>query len=340
MGGWQEIQTWTAPQLDDEQRKRLQTKVCPACGREFAGYFVLCPTDQLTLNDVPPPSGPLNQVVEPGDKLGLGSLFEVYQGKNTQTDQRVVIKAVRRDIECEQRYMKNFEREQMIASGLKHKNIGTTFGFGVLPNQYSLRPYIITEYVDGISLATALEQWGACDDAKLAALLIEQICDAFEHAQMFGAVHGDFKPNNVYISAEEDKPLAKVVDFAVSRRSFPGGSDTRYGAGASAQSLSSSMYTSPELAKTNVPTAASDVYAVGCTVYQLLTGKTPFAGTSAFELAYAHEKDEPAPFPEQPEVPQALRDAVMQCLNKDAEKRPKDLAQLKAAAAGVSGVSA
>ncbi|HEY9717185.1 MAG TPA: serine/threonine-protein kinase [Trichormus sp.] len=336
MSGWQDAKEWAAPELDDEQRKRLQTKVCPACSREFEGFFVLCPTDQLSLSEIPPPTGPLSKVYEPEGKIGLGNLFEVYEGKNTSNDEKVVIKAVRRDIQCEQRSMKPFEREQMIASGLKHKNVAAIFGFGSLPNQYSLRPYIITEYVNGISLATALERWGACDDPAIARQLIEQICEAFDDAQMLGAVHGDVKPNNVYVTADGDQRLVKVVDFAISKRSFPSGTDTRYGAGSSPQSLSSSFYTAPELAKTNVPTAASDVYAIGCIVYELLTGKPPFSGTTAFELAYAHEKDEAAALPDSVNASGELRDSIMLCLSKDPQQRPKSLAQLKSAAAATS----
>ena len=332
-----EWKSFEALTLDDEQRKRLQTKVCPVCGCEFEGFFVMCPTDQLALSELPPLPSPLSKVYEPGEKIGIGGLFDVFEGKQQETGERVVIKVLHREIECEQRSMKHFEREQMIVAGLQHENIGRTLAFGALPQQYSLRPYIIADFIDGISLATALAQWGVCSDLALTAKFIVQICDAFENARVLGAVHGDFKPSNVYVTASSGAAVVKVVDFAASRRVFPAPGDARYGVGSTAQSLSSALYTSPELAKTNSPNNASDTYAIGCVVYELLAGRTPFSGGTAFELAYAHEKDAPEPLPEELSVPQVMGEQIMLCLSKDPDSRPQDLSSLAASARAVIG---
>ncbi|HEY9777921.1 MAG TPA: serine/threonine-protein kinase [Planktothrix sp.] len=337
MGGWSDLSEWVAPVPDEEELRRLQTKVCPSCGREFEGFFVLCPTDQLTLTDVPQPQGTLAKRYECLRKIGVGNLFDVYDGKDNETEDPVIIKVLRRDFECDQRAMQNFEREQMIASVVKHKNIGSTLAFGALPDQYTLRPYTVTEKVKGRSLADAITEWGACS-LEMATEIMQQICQAFEAAHPTGAVHSDFKSSNVYISLVDGKPDVKVVDFAVSKRSFPGRDDTRYGAGSSAQSLSSAAYTAPELNKGSVPSQASDIYAMGCLFYELLTGKPPFTGSNAFELAFAHDKDEVAPLPES--IPEPLRKAVMTSLAKVPDERFKTVTDFKNGLETKSGASA
>lgn len=319
MAGWKKIQTWTAPELDEEQQKRLETKLCTACGREYEGFFVRCSFDQRNLVDVPPPKGPLNKRFECIRKIGNGDLFDVYEGSEINTKERVAVKVLKREVECDQRSMKAFEQELIIASALKHENIASILAFGALPEQYTLRPYLITEFIDGLSLASALQQWGPCD-AKTSSILMEKICDGFDHAHQLGAVHGDFKPSNVFLFASDKHPGAKIVDFAVSRRIF-GKETSRYGASAS-QSMSSALYCAPELAKGAQANQSSDIYAVGCVFYHLLSGKPPFEGNSPFEIAYSHEHDQAQPLPESAGS-EDLRQSIMRCLEKDPSQRLK-----------------
>jgi len=326
MSGWENLESWVAPTLDDEQRKRFETKLCPSCGRQYEGFFVLCPSDQMTLSEVPPPKGPLGKHYECKAQIGAGSLFNVYEGAHNESADKVAIKILRREFECDQRGLKRFEQEQMIASVLKHDHIAHTFSFGAIPDQYVLQPFLVTEFLQSISLADALAQWGACDE-NIASLLMNQICDAFEFAHKMGAVHSDFKPSNVFISPGKS-PSVKIVDFAVSKRLFGGKDDTRYGAGATAQSLASASYTAPEVNKGTTPSPVSDIYAIACVFYEMLAGKPPFVGSSPFELAYAHERDEVQPLPETPGREQFRHD-LMKCLEKDPAKRLSNISELK-----------
>jgi serine/threonine-protein kinase len=326
MSGWRKLQNWVAPTLDEEQRKRFETKLCPSCGRQYEAFFVRCPSDQMTLSEIPPPKGRLGKRYECKAKIGAGSLFDVYEGTNTESEEKVVVKVLRREFECDQRAMKHFEQEQMIASALKHEHIAQILAFGALPDQYLLQPFIVTGYLDWINLGEALAQWGACDN-KTAPKLMTQICDAFEFAHKMGGVHTDFKPSNVFVSAGKS-PAVKIVDFGVSKRLFGGREDTRYGAGSTAQSYTSALYTAPEVNKGAAPNALSDIYAVGCVFYELLSGKPPFPGTNAFELAYSHEHDEVPPLPEAVGS-ETFRQTLIKCLAKDPASRLSNISELK-----------
>lgn len=333
MASWHKSESWVAQPVDEEELKRLETKSCPSCGREYEGVFVRCPSDQMSLTPIPVPKGTIAKRFECGRKIGVGSLFDVYEGTDSKAELPVVVKALRHDFQCELHDLKRFEQEQMIAAALKHDHIATALAFGALPEQYTLRPFLVAERMTGVSLACGLKEWGKCDP-DVAEILMRQICDAFQHAHSMGAVHSDFKPSNVFIQDGGKGPIAKIVDFAVSKRLFPGKESTRYGASASAQSSTSALYAAPELSKGASPNPQSDIYAIACVFYELLTGKPPFQGSSAFDLAFQHEKDEPPPVPDNVGNVN-MREAIMKCLAKNPSERP-EIGALKEASAAAA----
>lgn len=332
MASWTEVEKWVAPVLDDEQLKQLASKVCPSCAREYEGVFVRCPSDQMTLTDVPSPKGmKLKDRYECSHKIGAGELFDVYEATDSESKKKFVVKVLRRDFECDQRALKQFEQEQMIVSSLKHHNVAGPVAFGALPEQYSLMPYTVVEFIDGVNLSSAMSQWGKLD-ASTAKRLMEQICEGFEAAHALGAVHGDFKPSNIYLTQNGDKqPLVKLVDFGVATRNFRLPQTGSRLSTNSTQSVTSAMYTAPEIHKGAMPNSAGDIYSIGCVFYELMAGEQPFKGTSSFELAYAHQNDE-APKLGETAGTAEFREALTKCVSKEPADRIS-IADLKKAVA-------
>ena len=142
------------------------------------------------LSDILPPKGKLAKTLECKNRIGSGDLFDVYAAAEEGSEQRFVVKVLRREFQCDQKTLKKFEQEQMIASAVQHKNINKVLGFGALPEEYSLRPYIASEFIDGVSLTEAFRSWGQCESG-VAASITSQVCAALSAAHELGAVHGD-----------------------------------------------------------------------------------------------------------------------------------------------------
>lgn len=333
MSGWLDLNAWSAvPETAEEPQPAASTKLCPICRREFDAFFVRCPSDQveLTQSSLPVLQSKRFECVK---KIGNGTLFEVYEGKHTSGESKVAVKVLRQEFPCEQRNMKNFEREQMVCAVLQHKNICRQLSFGALAEQYALRPYIVNEYLEGIDLASALEKWGKCE-TEIALKIIEQTSDAFAHAHAMGAVHGDIRPGNVYLTTDESEPVVKIVDFAGSKRIFCGTENepgAKPNSASTEDALVTAPYTAPELAHATAPTTATDIYALGCLFYELLAGAPPFVADSIYELAFMHERDEPKPLKETKGVPEKLRSVIMRCLAKDPKDRPETPAEIRLA---------
>ena len=277
------------------------------------------------LSEILPPKGKLAKKLECKNRIGSGNLFDVYAASEEGSEQRFVVKVLCREFECDQRILKKFEQEQMIASAVQHKNINKVLGFGALPEEYSLRPYIASEFIDGISLAEALRSWGECDSI-VAASIASQICAALSAAHELGAVHGDLKPSNIYLIAE-DKGTVKIVDFGVSQRLFCAEQTSRSNSQGGGLSLQSAMYMAPEVAKGAAVNPGADVYSVGCLLYHLFSGKAPFEGSSALDIAYQHAHDQPLDLPDTCAT-KDLRDAIAIAMQKEPESRLKTLADL------------
>ena len=161
MAGWTEIESWVAPPPDDEQLKRLIVKLCPACGRQYEGIFVRCPADQISLCDLPPPRGRLAKSYECQSRIGCGELFDLFSCHDCRVGSACHRKSFAARIDCSPQALKRFEQEQMIAATLQHKNIAAPLAFGALPEAYSLRPFLVCEFIfEGYSLAQAFENWG------------------------------------------------------------------------------------------------------------------------------------------------------------------------------------
>jgi serine/threonine protein kinase len=246
--------------------------------------------------------------------LGHGGMAAVYRARDGELDRPVAIKVLAEHLGGNPAFRDRFLREARLAARLSHPNVVQVFDAG----EEGGRPFIVMEYVEGESLADALERERRLDPAHVVDLAL-QVCGGLEHAHAAGLVHRDIKPGNLLVRADG---VVKVADFGIARAAETT-KLTQIGS-----VLGTAAYLSPEQAAGEEVTAATDIYSLGCVLYEALTGRTPYVFQNLAELAVKHEQPI-APVRELAgDVPEALEAAVMRCLARNPAYRPASAAEL------------
>ncbi len=205
--------------------------------------------------------------------LGQGGMATIFRALDTQLGRDVAVKLLRPEYLRDPDFGSRFRQEAQNAASLSHPNVVTVYDYGEDPSG----PYIVMEFVDGEDLATILRRNGSLPPAQ-AARIAAAVARALEAAHARGIVHRDVKPGNVLIGRDG---RVKVVDFGIARAiaeaqmTLPG------------TTLGSVHYFSPEQARGEPTTAASDIYALGIVLFEMLTGSRPWEGDSAASVALA-----------------------------------------------------
>ena len=240
-------------------------------------------------------------------EIGQGGLAEVYRAQDVALGRLVAVKALRREYVTDPAFLVRFHREAQNAARLVHPNIVAVYDFG----QDQERPYIVMEYVPGRDLRALLEEAGPLS-VKQAVDICIQVCAGVGYAHRVGLVHGDLKPGNVLITPEEQ---VKVVDFGLARALGESAMDEE-----GELVWGTPAYFAPEQASGGQVVAATDVYAIGVILYEMLTGQLPFVG-SDLEVARKHLLETPTPVDQlNPRIPEKLAHIVERAL----QKRPDD----------------
>lgn len=211
-------------------------------------------------------------------KIGQGGLAEVYRAQDVALGRLVAVKALRHEYVVDPAFLVRFLREAQSAASLTHPNIVATYDFG----QDLGRPYIVMEYVPGRDLRTILQEGGALSVDQAVDISL-QICAAVGYAHRVGLVHGDIKPGNVLITPDG---RVKVVDFGLARTLGESAMDEE-----GELVWGTPAYFAPEQAAGDRVLPATDVYAIGVILYEMLTGQLPFAGSDT-EVARKHLYEE------------------------------------------------
>lgn len=262
---------------------------------------------------------------ELGRQLGAGGMARVYLGHDRLLDRQVAVKVLSEPYASDPQFVERFRREASAAAGLNHPNIVAVYDRGEADGSY----YIVMEYLKGpdlkqvIRARAPLPPLEAIDDAQ-------QILAALGAAHKRDVVHRDVKPQNVLVA--EDGHL-KVTDFGIARA---GAESDMTEAGSV---IGTAQYLSPEQARGDDVTAASDCYAVGIVLYEMLTGRVPFDGGPPVAVAMKQISDEPvSPRIVEPSVPRELEAVVLRALAKRPSERYRTAEEMSRALAEARGI--
>ena len=292
--------------------------VCLECGGRYTGVTKFCPKDGAPLQKAVS-DGLIGQMIDGRylveARLGQGGMGEVYLAKQVRTGRKCALKLMHRSLTTDADAVGRFRREAASACAVSHPNIATVYDYGEMSDGV---PYFAMEYVEGQPLSGLLTEMGALPPAR-AVDIARQIADALSAAHDHSIVHRDLKPDNVMLAAARGgADLVKVVDFGIAKMTHAeAGQITKTG-----YVLGTVAYMSPEQIRGDVLDGRTDLYSLGCVLYEMLTGQSTCPGASA-EMVLVQRLTEPPPEPRavNESVPRALNDIVVRLLAKAPEER-------------------
>ncbi|MGH7281572.1 MAG: serine/threonine protein kinase, partial [Polyangiaceae bacterium] len=274
--------------------------------------------------------------------LGEGGMGAVYLGEQKlgASVRKVAIKTLHAHLSHDPKILARFQRECETVAELQHPNTIAIFDFGKTDSGIL---YIVMEYAEGHSVAEDLEKNGPMQPDRVEKILV-QVCGSLEEAHNHGIVHRDLKPDNVLLCERAGKhDWVEVLDFGIAKR----GSEHDPNEQKLTQQgtvLGTPPYMSPEQFTGKPVDARSDIYSLGVMSYEMLSGKMPFNGNTAWEWASAHMTAQPSPIestgPLGARVPQAMRAAITKALEKQPENRFQNVKEFIDAFAGEAPIAA
>jgi serine/threonine protein kinase len=243
--------------------------------------------------------------------VGLGGIGVLYRARQLRLDRPVALKLVEPSVARDPVVRERLRREARAVAALDHPNVVPLYEAG----EENGTVYIVTRWVDGTELGTLLQRDGPLAPRQ-AAQAAAQIAAALELAHGKGLVHRDVKPSNVIMTTEGHVYL---TDFGLAKRA-----ETAAGLTAADQMLGTVDYVAPEQIEGSEPDARSDIYSLGCVLYEMLTGEPPFgAQKGGMAKMWAHVNAEPAPVRQRrPDVPPALDEVMRRAMSKSPDARP------------------
>jgi len=247
------------------------------------------------------------------EKIGTGWMSDVYNAKCHKLNRFVAVKILKQEFSENINFVQKFRVEAQAAAGLMHPNIVNVYDVGEDNNVY----YIVMELVEGITLKKYIEKKARLSVKEAISIAI-QVSMGIESAHNNRIIHRDIKPQNIIISREGK---VKVTDFGIAKAAT---SNT-----ITSNVMGSVHYTSPEQARGGYSDEKSDIYSLGITLYEMLTGRVPFNGETTVAIAIKHIQEEmPSPRGYVPEIPISVEQIVFKCTQKSPDRRYSSMAEL------------
>ncbi len=247
------------------------------------------------------------------EKIGTGGMSDVYKAKDHKLNRAVAIKILKQEFSENANFVSKFRVEAQAAAGLMHANIVNVYDVG----EESDLHYIVMELVEGITLKKYIEKKARLSVKEAISIAI-QVSLGIEAAHNNHIIHRDIKPQNIMISKEG---RVKVTDFGIAKAAT---SNT-----ITSNVMGSVHYTSPEQARGGYSDAKSDIYSLGISLFEMLTGRVPFNGETTVAIAIKHIQ-EPMPSPRDfvPEIPISVEQIVLKCTQKSPDARYQSMSEL------------
>ena len=257
----------------------------------------------------------INERYEIIKSIGEGGMANVYLAQDKILNRKVAIKVLRGDLANDEKFIRRFQREAIAASSLSHKTIVEMYDVGEDNGTY----YIVMEYVEGRTLKQLLKKRGSLTIPEVIDIMT-QLTDGIAHAHDSYIIHRDLKPQNIMIS---DDGAIKITDFGIAMAL----NSTQLTQTNSV--MGSVHYLPPEQASGKGSSTKSDIYSMGILMFELLTGKLPFKGDNAVEIALKHMKD---PLPSirkiNPEIPQSIENIIIKATAKNPNNRYNNVREM------------
>ena len=246
-------------------------------------------------------------------KIGTGGMADVYKAIDQKLNRYVAVKVLKSEFREDETFVNKFRSEAQAAASMSHPNIVNVYDVG---EELGLQ-FIVMELVEGITLKDYIQKKGRLTPKEVISIAV-QVCSGIEMAHNLNIVHRDIKPQNIMISKEGK---VKVTDFGIAKATS---SNT-----ISTNAMGSVHYTSPEQARGGFSDAKSDVYSLGISMYEMITGELPFDGDSTVAVALKHLQEEmKAPSELVEDIPYSLERIILKCTQKSPDRRYADVGAL------------
>lgn len=247
------------------------------------------------------------------EKIGTGGMSDVYKAKCHKLNRFVAVKVLKQEFAENENFVSKFIIEAQAAAGLMHPNIVNVYDVGEENGIH----YIVMELIEGITLKKYIEKKSRLSYKEAVSIAI-QVSLGIEAAHNNNIIHRDIKPQNIIISKDGK---VKVTDFGIAKA-------------ASSNTITSNVmgsvhYTSPEQARGGYSDAKSDIYSLGITMFEMVTGRVPFNGDTTVAIAIKHIQEE-LPYPSEyaPDIPVAVESIILKCCQKSPDRRYQNMAEL------------
>jgi serine/threonine protein kinase len=329
-----------------DEKNSTRARICLTCKKQFpTGDLATCPDDGGALV-VPQKDTLIGQVFadkyEIIDVLGEGGMSIVYKARHRHMDRIVAVKLLLEHLVSDKQAQARFEHESKAASSLSHHNIVTVHDFGMTRNGQA---YFVMDCLEGETLEEVLER-----DKRLpvatAVNIFKQTCEGLYHAHKKGVIHRDLKPSNLVLMSQDDgSTLVKIVDFGIAKL-LPKDGKPRQNITQTGEIVGSPLYMSPEQCNGKSMDHRSDIYSLGCLMYETLAGTPPLMGDTFVNTVIKHINEAPPPFAEtapEAQIPEQIEACVFKCLAKKPDDRYQSAAEVRqslldaALEAGVKG---
>lgn len=314
------------PEMALNQEQTLPSeRRCPSCGLQVQPTVVVCPRDGTNLIR-PLYIDPAFSKYEFISGIGAGGMGVIYKARHINLNRMVAIKTLHSHLASPEA-VSRFEIEGKAASLLSHPNIIAVYDIGVTQ---AGQPYMVMDYVDGHTMSELLQSYGQIPLQHFLTIFL-QVTDALSHAHKRSVLHRDIKPSNLMLIFNDKKEYeVRIMDFGIAKvlDDTVGGAQNLTKTG---EAIGSPIYMSPEQARGQKMDHRSDLYSLGCVMYEALTGSVPFLGNTSLDTMLMHMEQSPMPMREASlgkDLDPRLEHIVMKLLKKNPADRYQSMDEL------------